>query len=152
MPPATIKKQAILPRIDGIHGDVEKLRRLGELSLAEFSTEDNFVKAQFYLRRALEGVFHIGTHLLLSIPGGRVTEYKAIAIKLGEFGIIPRKFAEKEFKAMAGYRNRLTHFYADVTPKELRKILRENLDDFTTFLKAIKKLLSHPEKFNLIVK
>lgn len=54
-----IKSQAIIPRIDGIQRDIEKLKVLGALSLVEFSEEDNFVKAQFYLRRALEGVFHL---------------------------------------------------------------------------------------------
>lgn len=149
--PGAIKKQAILPRIDGIQGDVQKLQRLSTISLAEFGMEDNFIKAQFYLRRALEGVFHIGTHLLSRIPGGRVTEYKAIAIKLGELGIIPRNFAENELKAMAGYRNWLTHFYADVTSAELYEVIRTHLSDFNTFLNAVKEVLSNPEKFNITI-
>jgi len=146
-----IKSQSIIPRIDGIQRDVEKLKALGELSLAEFSNEDNFIKAQFYLRRALEGVFHIGAHILSRIPGGRATEYKTIALKLGEVGIVEKSFAENNLKAMAGYRNRLTHFYADVTPEEIHKIIRENLSDFSTFLKAVKELLAGPDKFNLVV-
>ena len=59
-----IKKQAILPRVDGIQRDLQKLNSLAEFPLAKFSEEDNFIKAQFYLRRALEGVFHIGAHIL----------------------------------------------------------------------------------------
>lgn len=144
-----IKKQAILPRISGIQSDVEKLRTLSKLSLEELSLEDNFVKAQFYLRRALEGIFHIGTHILSRVPGGRVTEYKAIALRLGEFGIVPRSYAENQLKAMAGYRNRLTHFYADVTPGEILEIIRNHVNDFDVFLRAIKELLSDPGKFNL---
>jgi len=49
------------------------------MSPDEFAKEENFVRGQFYLRRALEGVFHIGSHILSRIPGGRVTEYKAAA-------------------------------------------------------------------------
>ncbi len=127
------------------------LRSLGEMSREEFAKEENFVRAQFYLRRALEGVFHIGNHILSRIPGGRVTEYKAIAIRLGEVGVVPVEFANKRLKAMAGYRNRLTHFYADVKPEEMRQILRLNLDDFEKFAAAIKALLEHPEKFALVV-
>jgi uncharacterized protein YutE (UPF0331/DUF86 family) len=52
---------------------------------------------------------------------------------------------------MAGYRNRLTHFYADITPEEIHEIIKENIDDFDIFLKSIKELLSNPEKFNLIL-
>jgi uncharacterized protein YutE (UPF0331/DUF86 family) len=146
-----IKSHAIIPRIDGIQRDIEKLKVLGELSLAEFSEEDNFIKAQFYLRQALEGVFNIGTHILSRIPGGRATEYKTIALKLGEVGIVEKSFADQNLKAMAGYRNRLTHFYADVTPEEIHAIINENIGDFDTFLQAIRDLLLEPSKFNLIV-
>lgn len=147
----TIKRQSIVPRIDGIQRDVEKLKGLGELPLTEFSREENFVRAQFYLRRALEGVFHIGAHLIARIPGGRVTEYKTIALRLDEIGIVPKGFAEKNLKAMAGYRNRLTHFYADVTPEEISRILKEDLGDLTIFLKAVKEVLANPDRFNVVV-
>jgi uncharacterized protein YutE (UPF0331/DUF86 family) len=54
-------------------------------------------------------------------------------------------------KNMAGYRNRLTHFYADIKPEEIYKIIHEDINDFGTFLKFIKELMSNPEKFNLVV-
>ncbi len=151
MAPPSIKIQSVIPRLDGIARDRLMLQKLGELPEAEFAQEENFVCAQFYLRRALEGVFHIGSHILSRIPGGRVTEYKAIALKLGEVGIVPREFANKGLKAMAGYRNRLTHFYADVNPAELQRILRNDLGDFDTFAAAIKALLEHPEPLGLSV-
>jgi uncharacterized protein YutE (UPF0331/DUF86 family) len=52
---------------------------------------------------------------------------------------------------MAGYRNRLTHFYADVKPEEIHKIIQVNLGDFEMFLRAIKDLLDDPAKFNLAI-
>jgi uncharacterized protein YutE (UPF0331/DUF86 family) len=147
----SIKSQSVIPRLDGIARDRLMLQKLGELPDAEIAKEENFVRAQFYLRRALEGVFHIGSHILSRIPGGRVTEYKAIALRLGEVGIVPQEFASKGLKAMAGYRNRLTHFYADVNPAELQQILRNDLADFDTFAAAIKALLEDPEPFGLSV-
>ena len=81
--------------------------------------------------------------------GGRATEYKEIAKLLGERGIVERKFADTRLKAMAGYRNRLTHFYADIKPEEIYAILNNNLGDFGTFLTAVKDVLEHPEKFGL---
>jgi uncharacterized protein YutE (UPF0331/DUF86 family) len=149
LPP--IKSQSILPRLDGIARDVLMLRSLGELDPPEFEKEVNFVRAQFYLRRALEGVFHIGTHILSRIPGGRVTEYKAIAIRLGEVGVVTQDFARNSLKAMAGYRNRLTHFYADVKPDEIQRVIKQFLGDFDKFAAAIKDLLAHPERFGLSV-
>lgn len=52
---------------------------------------------------------------------------------------------------MAGYRNRLTHFYAEITPGELHDILNNDLGDFETFLSAIKRVLKHPEQFGLTI-
>ncbi len=151
MAPPSIKSQSVIPRLDGIARDRLMLQELGKLPDAEFAKEENFVRAQFYLRRALEGVFHIGSHILSRIPGGRVTEYKAIALKLGEVRIVTQEFATRGLRAMAGYRNRLTHFYADVNPAELQRILRDDLGDFDTFAAAIKALLEHPESFGLSV-
>ena len=146
-----IKSQSIIPRIDGIQADIAKLRELGKLNLEEFHKETNFVLAQFYLRRALEGVFNIGSHILARLPGGRATEYKDIALKLGELDVVDKEFAQNQLKNMAGYRNRLTHFYADISPKEIYNILQNNLDDFDKYLKMIKELMEHPEKFGLEV-
>ncbi len=145
----SIKSQSIIPRIDGVEKDISKLEALGKMPLIDFSQEDNFIKAQFYLRKALEGVFHIGSHILSRIPGGRATEYKEVALKLGEHGIVEENFAKTKLKDMAGYRNRLTHFYAEITPEEIYKIIHENLPDFKTFLDSIKTLLKNPQKFGL---
>lgn len=147
-----LKKQAIIPRVDGIQRDLEKLRRYRDRGLEELAvgTELNAL-CQFYLRQALEGVFHIGEHILSRLNGGRATEYKDIAKKLGERGIVDRQFAQTKLTAMAGYRNRLTHFYADITPQELFQILHEDLDDFETFLTSVKQVLVDPQKFGLTV-
>ncbi len=144
-----LKSQSLLPRIDGIQKDVAKLRKLGQMNFGEFNQEPYYILAQFYLRQALEGVFHIGSHILARIPGGRTIEYKDIAKKLGEFGIVDKAYAETTLTNMAGYRNRLTHFYADVTIEEIYKISRENLGDIEQYLVFIKDVVEHPEKFSL---
>lgn len=146
-----LKLQSIIPRLDGIAKDIKKLRELGSLLEDEFCDErkDYFDIAKLRLREALEGVFNIGAHILSRLEGGRATEYKDIAKKLGEFGIAEKAFAEGPLIRMAGYRNRLTHFYAEITPKELYAILQNDLDDFETFSKAIKNVVENPEKFGL---
>lgn len=148
----TLKRQSIIPRVDGILKDVERLERFGRMSVQDFkSNVDNFYLAQFHLRQALEGVFHIGEHILSRLNGARSTEYKEIAKKLGEYKIVDSEFANSSLIQMAGYRNRLTHFYAEVTPDEMYKIINENLDDFIVFIKAIKKFLDNPDQFGLDV-
>jgi uncharacterized protein YutE (UPF0331/DUF86 family) len=146
-----LKRQSILPRIDGIRTDIQKLQTLSAMSEEEFCNEqnDHFDIAKLRLREALEGVFHIGAHILSRIEGGRTTEYKDIAKQLGDKKIVPREFADKELAHMAGYRNRLTHFYAEIDPKEMYEILKNNLDDFNIFLEAIKALLENPSALGL---
>ena len=148
-----IKRQSIIPRMDGIMRDIDKLRTLAHLPEAQFCAidTDSFDLAKLRLREALEGVLNIGAHLISRVEGGRPTEYKDIARKLGELGFVERAFAEHALIPMAGYRNRLTHFYAEITPAEMYQIIHTRLDDFTTFLSAIKLVLEHPERFNLTV-
>ena len=147
-----LKKEALIPRIDGIKKDLDKLREYESRGLEAIKSDtDLYVLCQFYLRQALEGVFHVGEHLLSRLNGGRATEYKEIAKKLGEAGIIDKQFAETKLVAMAGYRNRLTHFYAEITPPEIYRILHQDLGDFDIFLSSIKKVLTDPQTFGLTV-
>lgn len=146
-----LEKDVILKRVNGIQQEVAELRRLGSLPLEKFRTGDAPKLAQFHLHRALEGIFNISTHILSRIPGAQATTYQEIALKLGEAGILDKDFATKKLTLMAKYRNRLVHFYAEVTEKELYEIIRDDLEDFETFLGAVKNLLENPEKFNLSV-
>ena len=50
---------------------------------------------------------------------------------------------------MAGYRNRMVHFYSEITEKELHKIIQDNLQDFEKFCSYINKLITNPEKYGL---
>lgn len=145
----TLEKDTILKRTNGIQLELEDLKKLGAAPFGEFSEGDGYKLAQYHLHRALEGVFNIATHILSRIPGAQATTYKDTALKLGEFGIVEKEFAEKNLAKMANYRNRLVHFYAEITPQELYDLLRNNLGDFDIFLHAVKVLLENPEKFGL---
>lgn len=61
--------------------------------------------------------------------------------KIEGFKIVPMDFAEEKLYEMAGYRNRLTHFYFEISPKEMYEIVQNRLDDFRIFLKYVKKLI-----------
>ena len=149
MNPTPLDRETILRRIDGIHGELAELRKLVLIPPPEFAEGIGFKLSQFHLHRALEGVFHIGSHILSRIPGAQASGYKDVAVKLGEHKIVPKPFAEGPLKNMAGYRNRLVHFYAEITPDEIRKIITSHLADVEAFLKAAKEVLSNPERFGI---
>lgn len=146
-----LERDTIIKRINGIQAEIAELQELGKQSLEEFSSGDGYKLAEYHFHHAFEGVFHIGSHILSRLPGGQATEYAESARKLGEFSIIDKEFANTMLVKMAKYRNRIVHFYAEITPEEYYHIIKNNLGDFETFLAAIKKVLEHPENFNLTV-
>lgn len=136
-----IDKTTIERRIKLIELYKKRLEELKSLSLNRLSDDDNFAIASYNLRSALEATFDIVTHILSRIPGAQIEEYKKMAIEMGRQKIVPMEFAEKKLEKMARYRNRLTHFYFEVTPKEMYDIIQNDLGDFDVFLKHVKKLL-----------
>lgn len=137
----TIRKKIILERIDTIQKSLKKLESLKPLTFNEFTRDENFAIAEHYLRYALEATFDICAHILSRIPGVRAIEYREMAIEMGKQEIMPMEFAQQVLEKMAGYRNRLTHFYFEVTSEEMHGIIQHNLDDFNIFMGHIKKLL-----------
>ncbi len=143
MPPLKIEADVVLKRVNGIQAELRELVELGKQPFEEFKGGVGFKLVHYHLHRAFEGVFHISGHILSRIPGAQATEYKELAEKLGEYGVIDKEFADTKLTEMAKYRNRLVHFYAEVTPEELYGILQHNLEDFDVFLSAVKRVLEH---------
>ena len=146
-----LEREAIMPRIDGIRKNIARLRELSMIPLVDFSHGDDFDLAQHHLRLALEGVFHIGSHVLSRMPGGRTVEYAGIAERLGELGIVDRAFAKEHLVPMAGLRNLLVHQYSDIDPERLQNILKNHLGDIEAFLVAAGKVVEHPDRFGLTI-
>ncbi len=119
----------------------------------EFSSDTiKFAVAEHYLRRALEAVFDIGGHIISRFPyspGKRPKTLKEIAKALGEKGIVEKSFSEGALSNMAGYRNRMVHFYDEVTPRELYQIVTTNLGDFEIFATAVVRVIKDPDMFDL---
>jgi len=63
-----------------------------------------------------------------------------VAGALGEQGVISQGQAEK-LRLMAGYRNRLIHFYHEIGDRELYLILTNNLSDIEDYVREIKAYL-----------
>lgn len=146
-----IERDVVMVRVSGIEGEIVELQKIATEPFDTFSVGTGYKLAQYHLHRALEGVFHIAGHVLARIPGGQVTQYSEMARKLGEVGMLPKGFAEGKLVTMAKYRNRLVHFYAQITPEELYGVLQKDLGDFVIFLTGVKNLLEHPEQFGLTV-
>ena len=76
--------------------------------------------------------------------GKVVPDYAAVAAELAARGILPPETAAK-LRLMARYRNRMVHFYDDVTPPELYGILTGERGDVEEVLAALQRwLAAHP--------
>jgi uncharacterized protein YutE (UPF0331/DUF86 family) len=147
-----LEREALFPRIDGIRKNLKKLAELAQLPSAEFQSDDPYALAQHHLRLALEGVFHIASHILSRLPGGRAVEYKEIAKKLGELRVVPSDFANNTLVPMAGMRNILVHQYSDIDPARLHIVIKNHRKDVEAYLGYIKAVLENPTEFGLQLK
>jgi uncharacterized protein YutE (UPF0331/DUF86 family) len=127
-------------RLGFISRAVVRLKRLSYLDERDFLDDDSPAIAESYLRRSLEAIFDIGRHIIAKTAGKGIVEYKEIAIALGDRGIITKQLAER-LRLMAGYRNRLVHFYHEVNDKELYLITKSNLADIEGFVKELKTFI-----------
>ena len=138
-----IEKDTIIKRVNGIQAEIVELEELGKQSIEKFSSGDGYKLAEYHLHHALEGVFHIGSHILSRLPGGQATEYAESARKLGEFAIIDKDFANTTLVKMAKYRNRIVHFYAEITPAEMHDILKTKILNLIAVSQYISQILHY---------
>ena len=142
----TLNKMVLVTRIKLIEKYLGRLKEAKKLSKGRFALDDNIAIVSYNLRSALEATFDICSHILARIPGAQIDEYKKMAAEMSKQNIVSEKFAKNNLSEMAGYRNRLTHFYFEVSPKEMYEIVQNDLNDFDIFLKHIKKFLIKQEK------
>ena len=145
-----LNKEVLYTRISYIEDSLRSLERFKGVPFKEFhSSSDNFRIAFYDLHRALEAVMDIGSHILSRIPGARPSSYKDIPRLLEKHKMIPTHFASNQLSKMAGYRNRMVHFYGEITEQEIYNIIQEELEDFDAFCTYVNKILKNPSTFNL---
>ncbi len=129
MVPGRIERRVVIDRLAWVDRMLAEIRALPLQDKSEFLADSrNVWAAESCLRRALEALFDLGRHILAKGFGQGVEEYKQIAEELTKAGVLSQEEAQL-LRLMAGYRNRLVHFYHDVTPEELFEICTKDLDD-----------------------
>jgi uncharacterized protein YutE (UPF0331/DUF86 family) len=145
-----LNKETLQARVSYIEDSLKSLERFKGIPFEEFHSNPDHFRIAFYdLHRALEAVMDIGSHVLSRIPGARPSSYKDIPRLLEKHKIIPSDFANNQLTRMAGYRNRMVHFYGEITEKEIYNIIQEEIEDFYTFCAYIEEILKNPATFNL---
>ncbi len=115
---------------------------------AFFADNRNIWTADSCLRRGLEALFDLGRHILAKGFGEAPSEYKEVAVALGNYGVLTAEDVIL-LKTLAGYRNRLVHFYHEISAEELYRVCVNNLHDIDTVIAAYRSWIQgHPEKID----
>lgn len=141
-----IRATIIADRATWVRRMMEGLRSLPGDNVESFLSDPRTIAAaESYVRRGLEALLDLGRHVLAKGFGRAVVEYKDIPLQLGEIGVLGEREA-RLLRDMAGYRNRLVHFYSEVTPQELFHIRSSRLTDIEDVLSELLHWLqAHPD-------
>jgi uncharacterized protein YutE (UPF0331/DUF86 family) len=142
MSPEQVSKRIVVERLEWVEHMVHEIESLplDDYDLF-FSDNRNLWTAESCLRRALEALLDLGRHVLAKGFGIGTTEYKEIATRSQKVGILSQEDAAL-LRKLAGYRNRLVHFYHEVQPDELFAICADNLHDVTNVADAYRDWLN----------
>jgi uncharacterized protein YutE (UPF0331/DUF86 family) len=146
MSPSKIRLKTVTAKAERVRDMLAAIETLPLASEADFSADPRMVAAgESFLRRSLEGLLDLGRHVLAKGFGKVVPDYAAVADELAAQGVLPPETAAK-LRLMARYRNRMVHFYDDVTTPELYGVLTRERRDVEEVLGAIQRwLAAHPE-------
>lgn len=149
MTPGLISKKVIADRLNWVEKMIGEIRALPLSSYQDFiSDRRNIWAAESCLRRSLEALLDIGRHILAKGFATGVIEYKEIAQRLGDFGVLSPSEAGL-LRMLAGYRNRLIHFYHELGEEELYRICKDQIEDLQEVKDAyLRWLKDHPDKIN----
>ncbi len=147
MTPGLVSKRVVAGRLAMIKELLEQVRTLPLRNREEFVPDPrNYAIAESCLRRSLEALLDIGRHILAKGYGVAVPDYQQIAVALRERGALTDKEAEL-LKTLAGYRNRMVHFYDEVSAEELFDICAHELSDIELVGDAYRRWLEqHPDR------
>ncbi len=139
MTPGEVSLKIVGDRLRIVALSLDDLRALPQSSLAEFTSDRrNVLAADAALRRALEALFDVVRHLLAKAFGAGGLEYREVATLAEQHGLIRERQLSQQLYEMAGYRNRLTHHYDDVTPEELYGLVTTRLADVEAASNALR--------------
>jgi uncharacterized protein YutE (UPF0331/DUF86 family) len=136
-----IDQEKVKSKIAIIKESLNELEKMRVISLEELSSSPrDLAAAKYFIRTSIEAMIDIGSHIvakkLLGVPSTNVE----VILLLADKGVVAKDNAQTYVK-MAKYRNRLTHFYNNVSVSEICDIIQNHLGDFEAFIKDILQFL-----------
>ena len=144
-----ISRRVIADRLEMLGDLIRQVKALPvDDRAAFFADQRNVPAAESCIRRSLEALLDLGRHILAKGFAVGVTEYKEIADGLRRHEVLQATDADL-LRLLAGYRNRLVHFYHEVSEEELFDLCCHRLGDLEQLLEAYRSWArAHPEKLD----
>ena len=140
MTKGAVDLKVVRDRLEIVAVCLADLRTLPQSSVEEFlGDRRNPAAADSLLRRAIEALFDTARHLLAKGFGLGTLEYRDVARRVVENGLLEDGTLGERFIRIAGFRNRLAHHYDSVTPEELFPVLASDLPDLEAIADALRK-------------
>ena len=147
MSPGSISRVVVADKVALVRRMLDGIRSLPLDDLSAFTRDPRMVAAaDSYLRRALEALLDLARHLLAKGFGRAPAEYAEVARQLGDVNVVDATLAAR-LGLMARYRNRMVHFYDEITDQELFNIVTTELGDIEAVVSAVTRwLAAHPDR------
>ncbi len=137
-----LSRRVAADRIQWVRTMLQSIRNMPIHDPTQFHADPrNALACETCLRRALEALLDLGRHILAKQFATGVEEYKEIGPALARHGVISKEMADL-FRTLAGYRNRMVHFYHEVSNEEIQDICANQLKDLEVVLDALRHWLS----------
>ena len=135
--------QRINEKISFVLSNLKNLETLRDIPEDDFHTDfRNIESAKHLLQVSIEAMIDIANHIIARKKLERPESYGHSFKILNEQGIINDKNLEN-LMIMTKFRNRVVHIYNNLDPKEIYRILNQNLVDFAFYLEEIRLYLKN---------
>lgn len=140
MTPGSIDLKIVRDRLKLVSEHIDELRTLPAGSFDDFAADHrNPRAAEALLRRTIEALFDVARHLLAKGFGLGPLEYREVARLAAQRGFIQDETLAERMEQIAGFRNRLTHHYEDVTTHELFGVVSTELGDLASLADELRR-------------
>jgi len=149
MTPSVLSARIVTARLAWVRDMIARIRALPLDTADTFAADSRTpAAAESYLRRGLEALLDLGRHVLAKGFAVSAAEYQEIAARLEEVGVLDEA-DHRVLARLAGYRNRLVHFYDEISERELYEICAAQLCDVERVAAAIVNWAKrHPDRFD----
>ena len=133
--------EKIITKLMQIDEFLELLNQIGSTKEDQFVNDKILIgSAKYYLQVSIEACLDVANHIIASERLRAPKDYADTFSVLNETGFIPTELCRK-LRQMAKFRNRLVHLYSEIDNNYIYGFIRNDLNDFLLFKKAITRRL-----------